>query len=276
MKTFSRVAVVVLLALAGPGRAADAPKPATVSFELLKTKHITVRVKINGKGPYRVIFDTGAPMSLLNNKVARLSGMVAKNARPPLFSLFGSMGPTAIRTLELGDLKLQGTSAVVMDHPTVELISRALGPIEGIVGFPFFARFKMTIDYQAKTITFVPNGFKPPDAMEAMMANMMAVAEENPQPKVLSPAAQWGLVLRKEKGDEEAGVTVRDVLAGSAAAAGGLKPGDRLLTLEGRWTDSLRDAYLAASYVKPGTAAKVVVKRDGKELELKVKPRRGL
>ncbi|HEV3258471.1 MAG TPA: PDZ domain-containing protein [Gemmataceae bacterium] len=276
MKTCSSIAAVLFLALAGPARAADAPKPMAVSFELLKTKHIAVQVKINGKGPYRVIFDTGAPVSLLNNKVARLSGMVAKNARPPFFSLFGSMGPTAINTLELGDLKVKDSGAVVMDHPTVELLSKALGPIEGIVGFPFFARFKMTIDYQAKKMTFVPNGFDPPDAMEVMMTNMMAMADENPHPKVLTPAAQWGLVLHKQKTDEEAGVTVKEVLAGSAAAAGGLKAGDRLLTLDGRWTDNLPDAYLAASYVKPGTAAQVVVKRGGKELQLTVKPRLGL
>ena len=45
---------------------------------------------------------------------------------------------------------------MVMDHPTVEAISKTVGPIDGIVGFPFFARYRMTLDYQAKKLTFVP------------------------------------------------------------------------------------------------------------------------
>ena len=65
-------------------------------------------------------------------------------------------------------------------------------------------------------------------------------------------------------------------LPGSAAAEGGLKAGDRLLTLDGRWTDSVADLYSAAGYVKPGATVPVRVKRGGKELELKVKPVSGL
>ena len=56
---------------------------------------------------------------------------------------------------------------------------------------------------------------------------------------MLSAAGQWGLVADKDKDDEEAGVTIKEVMPGSAAAAAGLKAGDRLLTLDGRWTDSL-------------------------------------
>jgi hypothetical protein len=253
----------------------DAPKPATVPFELLRTKHMAIHIKVNGKGPYRVIFDTGAPVMLLNTKVAKDSGLIAKNAQAPLFALFGNMGQVKIKTLEIGDLKAENVATVVMDHPTVELISKFLGPIEGIVGFPFFARYKMTLDYQAKELTFVPNGYEPPDALEAMMKSMMALTSDDGKPKVLAPAAQWGLVLDKQEKDEEAGVTIKEVRAGSAADQAGLKAGDRLVTLDGRWTDSVADTYRAASYVKPGTAAKVRIKRDAKEIELIVKPRAG-
>ena len=92
----------------------------------------------------------------------------------------------------------------------------------------------------------------------------------------MAPAGQWGLLLHKGKKDQEPGVTVQDVLPGSAAAAAGVKSGDRLLTLDGRWTDTIPDAYQAAGHVKPGTSAQVLVKRDGKEMELTVKPLSGL
>src|SRR5579862_2274651 len=52
------------------------PKPITVPFEMLKSGHITVMVKVNGKGPYRLIFDTGAPLTLINGKLAKESGVL--------------------------------------------------------------------------------------------------------------------------------------------------------------------------------------------------------
>jgi S1-C subfamily serine protease len=55
-----------------------------------------------------------------------------------------------------------------------------------------------------------------------------------------------------------------------------LKAGDRLLTIDGRWTDTVAETFDAASHVKPGTEVKVVILRDGKEMELTVKPGSGL
>ncbi len=252
-------------------------KPVVVPFELLPTGHMTVMVKVNGKGPYKLIFDTGAPVTLLNNKVANEAGLL-KGVKKPPFALFGSMGEVKVGELQVGGQKAENVSAVVMDHPTVEAISKAmskagLGGIEGIVGFPFFARFTMTLDYQARTLTFVPNGFKPPDVMQAMMAAMVRAGNQEPQ--VLSPAAQWGFQATEGNG-EEPGVPIQSVLANSPAAAAGLKAGDRLLTVDGRWTDTLRDLYTTASHIKAGSTVPVTVKRDGKELTLKVKPAAGL
>jgi predicted metalloprotease with PDZ domain len=157
-----------------------------------------------------------------------------------------------------------------MDHPTVQAISKAFGPIEGIVGFPFFARFKTTLDYKARTMTFVPSGYDPPDVMKSMMAALTAISGD--EPLVLSTSATWGLTVDKKEKDEEAGVTVTRLLAGGPAAKAGLKEGDRLLTLDGRWTDSVADTIRAASAIKPGTPTVAVVQRDGKELQLTIKP----
>src|SRR5205814_4213341 len=133
----------------------------------------------------------------LNNKIAKESGLL-KNVKKPAFSLFGAVGQLRIKEMEVGDLKTSDVSAIVMDHPSVEAISKALGPIEGIVGFPFFARYKMTLDYQAKTMTLVPSGYKPPDVMRSVALALMAPD----QPKVLAPAAHWGFVAGKKEGDD--------------------------------------------------------------------------
>ncbi|MGH9676372.1 MAG: aspartyl protease family protein, partial [Candidatus Acidiferrum sp.] len=267
--------VLLTIALAGlagsahgemPPPKAAVGKSVTVPFELLKTGHMAVQVKVNGKGPYRLIFDTGAPITLLNNKIAKEAGLL-KNVAKPLFTFFGSMGEVKVGSLQVGDQKATDVPAIVMDHPTVEAISRAFGPIDGIVGFPFFARFKMTLDYQAKTLTFIPNGFKPPDVMKAMMTAVMTGAMGGQEgPRVLSPAAQWGMLVAKESDGDKAGISVTSVLPGSPAAKAGMQAGDRLLTLDGRWTDTLADLYTAAGYVKADTTVAVVVKRGDKEI----------
>ncbi len=274
----SLFALAVLLAPLTAAVRADALKATVVPFELLPSGHMAVMVKVNGEGPYRLIFDTGAPITLLDNKVAKAAGLL-KDTPEPFFSLFGSKGEVKVKELQVGDQKVPDVTAIVMDHPTVEAISKAFekklgGPIDGIVGFPFFSRFTMTLDYQAKTITLLPNGFKPPDVMKAMMAAIMDAGSG--EPKMLAPAAQWGMIAVKEASDKEDGVTIQSVLPNSPAAKAGLKNGDRLLTLDGRWTDSLVDLYTAAGYVKPGEAAPVAIKREGKELRLKVKPAAGI
>jgi hypothetical protein len=272
------LAALLTAFVAAPARAeapkATPPAKGVVPFEVLKTGHITVKVSINGKGPYTLIFDTGAPINLLNNKIAKDAGLL-KGMKRPVFSLFGSMGEAKVKELEIGGQKVTDVDAIVMDHPTVKAISDAFGPIDGIVGFPFFARFKMTMDYQAKTLTFVPNGFQPPSALKAMEGMMMALLSD-PVPVVLSSPSQWGMVVSKKPDDDDPGVTVTKVVAGSPAAQAGLKEGDRLLTLDGRWTDSVADTFTAAGFVKPDTTVPVVVKRGGKEMILKVKPISGL
>ncbi len=249
-------------------------KPIVVPFELLKSRHMAVQVKINGKGPYRLIFDTGAPTNLINNKLAKEAGVLQKDAKPAM-PLFGMGGAKVLDTLEVGGVKLEKVPVMVMDHPTVSAISNALGPIDGLIGFPFFARYKTTVDYQKKELTFTPNGYVPGDAMQALTEKLMKGGGKQ-LPSIVGAAALWGFTVDKDEKDEDAGVTVKDVLAGGAAAAGGLKAGDRLLTLDGRWTDSVPDTFTAANLVKPGREATVVVKRDGKEVKLTVKPAKGL
>src|SRR5262249_48912326 len=130
----------------------------------------------------------------------------------------------------------------------------------------------MTLDYEKKTMTLKPNGYKPPE----VMANMTKMIMEGPKARTLAPSAQWGVVCTKGKGDEDDGVDVKAVVPHGAADKGGIKKGDRLLTLDGRWTDTMTDLYEAASYVKPGRKVKVKVKRDGKEVVLQVTPSKGM
>ena len=66
------------------------------------------------------------------------------------------------------------------------------------------------------------------------------------------------------------------MLAGSPAEAAGLKPGDVLTSLDGRWTTSVADTFAAASAAAPGRPVEAVVVRDGKEMTLAVVPKEGI
>ncbi len=204
MKTRHLAFAVLAFSLCVPLSAAEQPsvkpiekpvaKPVAVPFELLKSGHMAVMIKVNGKGPYRVIFDTGAPINLLNNKLAKEAGLL-KDAPQSVLPFVGTIGEVKVKEMEVGTEKAANQPAIVMDHPLVELMAKKLGPLYGIVGYPFFARYRMTIDYQAETLTLVPNGYKPANVMRSIESTLFQLMAGGPQtPKVLSPTGQWGLV----------------------------------------------------------------------------------
>jgi predicted metalloprotease with PDZ domain len=162
-----------------------------------------------------------------------------------------------------------------MNHPTIEALSKAMGPVEGIIGYPFFARYKMTIDYQAKEMTFVPSGFEPKDTLGALPLLLLGGGKKKSTGPI-APSAQFGIRVEKDAKDEDAGVTIAEVFEGSPAATAGLKAGDRLLIVDDRWTDSVADCYSAAASVQPGVAVRVVILRDKTEKTLTLTVRAGV
>src|SRR5262249_15260564 len=100
-----RTAAVCLLLFAAASARADEPAPVKVRFEILKSKHMAVMVKVNGKGPYRLIFDTGAPYNLLSRKVGGDAGLGKKKAGG--LALPG-MGLYKVKSLQVGDVKIEG------------------------------------------------------------------------------------------------------------------------------------------------------------------------
>ena len=255
----------------------EEPKTFRVPMTMLPSRHFLVKVMIDGKGPFQLILDTGAPLTIMNTKTAKAAGLIKKDASSG-FSIFGGVNQIQIGKLEIGDVITDKTPAVVMDHPTVQAISDAFvkdhGTIDGIVGFPFFARYAMTVDYQKKELLFTPNGYKPGDYLQDMMKSLMSATERN-EPRTLLAGGLWGFNIDKDKGDDEAGVTVKKVFAEGAASSGGLEVGDRILTIDGRWTDTIADTFLATSLVKPGKPVTVVVRRGKDEKKLTVTPTKG-
>jgi hypothetical protein len=251
----------------------ETSKKATVPFQMLPSNHMLVRARLNGKGPYRLVFDLGAPITLLGNKAAEDSGTVKADA--PRAFLFSMRGEAVVSKLEVGDLTAKKVPVFVFDHPVLKALSGFLGrPLDGIIGFTFFARYRTTIDYQARTMTFEPVQSEIRDVIKDLPTRLAGPKVE--RHRVLAPGGLWGLTVGEPDGGlDAAGVPVLTVLSGSPAEDAGLKPGDVLTTLDGRWTTSVADTYAAASTAPAGRPVTVLVLRDGKELALAVTPREG-
>ena len=145
MKYYLSIATFVLAFLAGPQSAraqADAQHAAAgdektmalhVPFDTIPSQHMVVMVKINGKGPYRMIFDTGAPFTLVNNKTAKEAGVFPKDYKKPFMLLnpFNQSGSLKLQEVEIGEMKLKNLQSQVMDHPTVAAVASIVGPIRG-------------------------------------------------------------------------------------------------------------------------------------------------
>ena len=71
------------LAPARPGRAGDPEvgKSYQVPYRLTDTNHFLVRVRINGKGPFNFLVDTGAPALYVATETARKIGLEPVDGR---------------------------------------------------------------------------------------------------------------------------------------------------------------------------------------------------
>lgn len=267
------VALAMLVPASGCGAKAH-EGTFTVPFQMLASNHMVVDARINGKGPYRFIFDLGAPVTLLSNRVAEATGAIEKGA-PRAFFL-AARGDARVETLQLGDLKADDVPVIVMDHPALKALGGLFSrPLEGIIGYTFWAHYRMTIDYQKKQLTFTPVDFEVRDLMKDLPTRL--AGPKQAKTLVLAPHGLFGLTVGEPTdGLASPGVPITSVLPDSPAEAAGLHVGDILTTLDGRWTASPTDAYSAAQGAEPGHPTELIILRDGAEKTLTITPREGL
>ena len=250
-----------------------AKSKAVVPFKMLPTNHMLVEARINDKGPYHLIFDLGAPITLLSNRASEAAAVVKAGA--PRSFLFGMRGEAEVDKLQVGELTATKLPVIVLDHPVLKALEDMTGSkLDGIIGFTFFARYKTTIDYYAHKMTFEPIEYQVRDLLKELPDRL--IGPKVTRQRTLAPLGLWGLRLGEPTGGlDSPGVPIVEVHGGSAAARAGLKPGDVLITLDGRWTTSVTDVFHAAADIEPGREAAVVIHRDGKEQTVTLRPTDG-
>src|SRR5262249_6860365 len=77
-ETSTMHAILAILAIGLPATLPDGAAPAKVfqvPYRLTNTNHVLVRAKINGKGPYNFILDTGAPALFVSPAISEKLGI---------------------------------------------------------------------------------------------------------------------------------------------------------------------------------------------------------
>ena len=144
----------------GPGDVSHDPQIGQsfqVPYRLTDTNHFLVRVRINGKGPFNFLVDSGAPALYVATETA------AKVGLKPMKGEFW----TIVDRLDLeGGARLLRIKARVED-PFQLVGMNALGlpgaSIDGILGFTILARFRLEIDPTRDFMTWTRLDHAPAD-----------------------------------------------------------------------------------------------------------------
>ena len=247
-----------------------------IPYRMTDTNHFLVRVRIDGKGPFNFLIDTGAPALYVGTEAAAKIGI---KVDPQEF--FTPIGPLDIE----GGARLTGMKARVED--IFQMVGmNALGlpgaSIDGIMGFTALARFKIQIDPTQDRMVWTRLDFEPRNPFVPRNAAKQASAERKAM-NALGPLAKMAAMLVGKQPEDQlhprgflgielveadGALKVSGVLSDSPALKAEVKPGDRIQKVMGKSIKTLKEARAALAEVKPGEKVAVILQRDGKDIDL--------
>jgi membrane-associated protease RseP (regulator of RpoE activity) len=237
MRTRWLASLLALCCLAPPSWADEAKKPDPKSYQVPFTlspfKHVIVRAKINGKGPYHFILDTGAPAMFFATKKAKALGI------EPDKNGWGTFDRVEIE----GGVVLEKARGMIEDPFQLEgMNGLGLAGVElsGVIGYNVLAHYRMELDFSKNKMTWTPLNWDPPDFLRRGF-------------------------LGVELADEDKEVVIKTVMPKGPADEAGLKSGDRILKVEDESIRNVGELQRLIGEQRPGQKVVVVVKRNGKE-----------
>ncbi len=253
---------------ADPPPKADKPKAeakAEVPYRLTDTKHVLVRAKLNGKGPFNFILDTGAPAVFVTKAVAKKVGLEEDKKGWGTFDSFVLEGGLKVD-------KAQGRIEDLFQLEGMNGLGLAGVELHGVIGYNVLAKYRITYDFTADKLTFVTLDFTPPavegigkggsggglDMMGTMMKTLAGMMGVKPNFEV-KPGGFVGIEIE----EKEKKLFVKTVLKGSPADEAGLKAGDRLDSVKDTAIDSLADVTRVFGKASVGDTVKLTVERGG-------------
>jgi predicted aspartyl protease len=168
--------LLLLSSSLGAGYSQNRSPPVEVPFEFVANQ-IIVQVKIAGKGPYSMLFDTDTDPSAIDLATAHELGL-RLDARSFPASGGGAEANlvqlTRLPTVELGNVMAKEVPAGAID---LKQLAAKLGrPIQGVLGYSFLKDRIVQIDYPASKIRFYAENPYPGIQNSANTVNKIAMA----------------------------------------------------------------------------------------------------
>lgn len=112
-------------------------------------------VLINGRGPYRLVLDTGATQPAVTQRVVDELGLPVRSVKVKLLGATGSAVVSAVDvdTLEFGDLQVE--------RLRLPIVPDAFGGADGVLGGDALKDKRIVIEFQDDRITIVRSKHKP-------------------------------------------------------------------------------------------------------------------
>src|SRR5262249_9118420 len=126
-----------------------------IPYRLTSTNHILVRAKINGKGPYNFILDTGAPAVFVATAVCRNLGVAADKEKWGSLDRFEIEGGVVLQKIRIrveDPFQLQGMNGLGL----------AGAELHGIIGYTLLARYATEFDFSKPKLAWTELNFTPP------------------------------------------------------------------------------------------------------------------
>jgi hypothetical protein len=258
-------------------------QPVQVPYTLTDTNHLLVRLKINGKGPFNFIVDTGAPVMVLRTSAADMLGLKSD-----------SRGFATLDQLEIeGGVLLKHVSCLVETPYQIEgmnAIGASSVDLDGMLGYAVLARFRMQIDLTKDRMVWTPAHYSPP------RLDLMRTADREPDDakedrlesvggllKFLGPLIKPDAVEPKYRGslgieltENSQGVSISSVLGESPAAKAGLSAGDSIVALNKTPVHTIADAQNAMSNVLAGQSVLISIRRAAATMQLHLTSAEGM
>jgi hypothetical protein len=278
-----RIGIVslLLLGLVALVRAEEKPRsePVQVPYRLTIPKHLLVRAKVNGKGPFHFILDTGAPAMFLSTAAAKRAGVTPDRN-----------GWTTFDRVEIeGGVVVEKVSARIEDPFQLESMNgMGLAGVElhGILGYNVLARYRIEIDFTRDTLGWTPLDWEPKapaglggrggsagglEVIGTVMKTLGNLLGRKASPH-LAPRGFLGLEI--EDGEERP--NVKTVLAGSPAARAEVRPGDVIHQVQGRTVVNSDDVRRILKRLRPGDEVKLTLQRGKESVETSLVAGEGL
>jgi hypothetical protein len=275
---------LVLLGLGVPAACAknNGPKTYQVPYRLSGTNHVLVRAKINGKGPYNFILDTGAPALFVAESVAKKLGVKADKDGWGIFDRFEIEGG-------LVETKAKGRVDTPFQLKGMNALNLAGARLHGIIGYNVLARYRMTFDFTKDKMVWtrldfdpgLPRGLgdkvKAPGGLEALgsILEMLGMFVGKAPPAKIVRRGFLGVELADPNG-KDTGILIKAVLPKGPAADAGLRAGDRITRFQGTDVEGVDKLQKLAAKVRPGQEARFTLVRGGKTHEITVTAGEGL